>query len=73
MRLVTSFKKWRQENGFSQRDVADNLGCHVNTVINWDYKDQMNIAYAKKFKEIYEVDPIDLGFAIDDRVLKKTE
>ena len=69
--LMTEFKKWRLDNNYSQQDVATALGCHLQTVSNWDTKDKMYYGYREKFIEIYNVDPEDLGFKTDYRQLKK--
>lgn len=70
--MMTKFKEWRLENKLSQQAIADALGCHVNSVRNWDFKDKMNYVYVERFKEVYEVDPaVELGFTVDEQVLKK--
>lgn len=69
---MTNFKKWRLDNNYSQRTVAKALGCHVNTVCNWDIKDTMNYKYREKFIEVYDIDPEqDLGLKVVYRAFVK--
>lgn len=33
---VNNIKKLREEGGYSQQSLADKVGVHKNTVINWE-------------------------------------
>lgn len=68
---MTKFKKWRLDNNYSQQDVATAVGCHLNTVCNWDFKDKISVQYKEKFVEVYGIEPVELGLETDYRIRKK--
>ena len=55
-----TFREWRRLREMSQQELADRVGVHVNTIINWEeHPENMSI------KRAFEV--IDaLGVTIDD-------
>jgi DNA-binding XRE family transcriptional regulator len=55
-----TLKKNRTERGLSQQELADRVGVHVNTVVNWEeHPENMSI---KRAFEVVDA----LGVTIDD-------
>ncbi len=45
---------WRIERGFSQHGMADLMGCHVNTVIEWEHSGRVHPRWFRQMQHVTE-------------------
>lgn len=61
--------QWRRAKNITQQAMADRLGVHVSTYLNWEKKPgQITIENAIKISEILEVPLNDIIFALPEEV-----
>jgi len=57
--------------GLTQQEVADRLGCHVQTYATMEkHPEEMSIAEAKRFAEIVGVSVLDIFFIEDSNLIR---
>ena len=55
-----NLKKWRTENCFSRKQLANQVGCSESTIQNWELnKSKMSKEYYEKWKNSLKFDPIE--------------
>lgn len=62
--MALTMKQWRKAKEISQEKMAEELGIHVNTYINWE-KDpgKISIENSKKISEILNVPLDEISFS----------
>ena len=63
--MALTMKQWRKAKEISQERMAEYLGIHVNTYINWEKEpEKISIENSQKIAEIF-------GIPINDILFKK--
>ena len=62
--MALTMKQWRRAKEFTQEQMADYLGIHVNTYINWE-KDpgKISVENSKKIASVLNVSIDDIVFS----------
>ena len=65
-------REWRRQINRSLTEMAEELGVSRTSIKNWQRYEAISYKCRKKFIDVYDIDPLELGIPLENRGVKPT-